>query len=50
MGPEEISAWQPSGPGVAATSRTTPQGMPIYYLRLNPRDFTMWELIEETSR
>ena len=25
-------------------------GMPIYYLRLNTRDFTMWELIEETSR
>jgi len=26
------------------------QGMPIYYLRLNTRDFTMWQLIEETSR
>ena len=30
------------------TSRA--QGMPIYYLRLNTRDFTMWELIEETPR
>lgn len=26
------------------------QGMRIYYLRLITRDFTMWELIEETSR
>jgi hypothetical protein len=35
----------PEKPGMASSP-----GMPIYYLRLNTRNFTMWELIEETSR